>query len=97
MVNPLVYAALTVIDVATFLLFVYCIISILASFNVVNMGNAFIRFVFNALESIFTPLLRPIRRIIPSMGGLDLSVLALFILMKILSYTIVYGAHNGWY
>ncbi len=67
-----------------FLLIVYAIMSWLIAFNVVNTYNSFVRGVQHTLDRIFDPLLRPIRRIIPDMGGIDLSPMVLFLLIVLI-------------
>ena len=49
------------------------IFSWLISFNVINTRNQFVATVWRILNQITEPILRPIRRIIPPVGGLDLS------------------------
>ncbi len=66
------------------LLIVYAIMSWLVAFNVVNTYNRFVQGVLRTLERIFDPLLRPIRRIIPDMGGIDLSPMVLFLLIVLI-------------
>ncbi len=67
-----------------FLLIVYAIMSWLIAFNVVNTYNRFVQGVVRTLERIFDPLLRPIRRIIPDMGGIDLSPMVLFLVIVLI-------------
>lgn len=66
------------------LLIVYAIMSWLIAFNVINTYNGFVRGVQRTLERILEPLLRPIRRIIPDMGGIDLSPMVLFLLIVLI-------------
>lgn len=66
------------------LLIVYAIMSWLIAFNVINTYNSFVRGVQRTLERILEPLLRPIRRIIPDMGGIDLSPMVLFLLIVLI-------------
>ena len=63
------------------LLIIYAVMSWLIAFNVVNTYNRFVRGVQHTLERILEPLLRPIRRIIPDMGGIDLSPMVLFLVI----------------
>ncbi len=65
-------------------LVIWAILSWLVAFNVVNMSNGFVRGVSNALDGIFNPLLRPIRRILPDMGGIDLSPMVLILIIMLI-------------
>ena len=71
----------TIVDIAIILLIAQVILSWLVAFNVVNTRNAFVNAVGRFLYQITEPALRPIRRIIPSFGGIDLSPLVLALLL----------------
>jgi YggT family protein len=66
------------------------IFSWLVAFNVVNTQNRFVRAVLNGLDRFLNPLLRPIRNVLPDMGGIDLSPLVL-ILVAMLSQRLLQG------
>ena len=59
------------------------------AFGVVNVRNQFIRMVVDFLYRVTEPALRPIRRIMPNLGGVDISpvilLLLLFFLRSLLS------------
>ena len=55
------------------------IFSWLYAFNVVNNSNQFVSMLGNFFYKATEPLLRPIRRFIPNMGGIDISPIILFI------------------
>lgn len=57
------------------------IMSWLISFNVINTRNQFVAQLWRIINAITEPILRPIRRIIPPMGGLDLSPIVVFIII----------------
>lgn len=60
------------------------VLSLLVSFNVVNTHNDFVRGLMRALDIITEPLYRPIRRILPDLGGIDFSPIVVLILLRIL-------------
>lgn len=62
-------------------LVIWAVLSWLIAFNVVNMQNRFVRGLVTGLDRLFEPLLRPIRRILPDMGGIDLSPMVLILLI----------------
>ncbi|MEM7749021.1 MAG: YggT family protein [Pseudomonadota bacterium] len=55
------------------------IFSWLVQFNVINWNNDFVRTLGQALNALTEPLLRPIRRVMPNLGGLDLSPIVLLL------------------
>ena len=66
------------------------IMSWLVAFGVVNMRNQFIRTVVETLYRLTEPMLRPIRRLMPNLGGVDISpvilLLGLFFVREALRY-----------
>ncbi|MEX0583261.1 MAG: YggT family protein [Sneathiella sp.] len=70
-----------IINIFIWLLIANAILSWLVAFNVVNTNNQFVSTVGNFLYRITEPPLRPIRRIIPTMGGLDISPIILILLL----------------
>ena len=60
---------------------VMIIMSWLIGFNVVNTRNQFVASVWRVLNAITEPILRPIRRIVPPVGGLDLSPIIVFVII----------------
>jgi YggT family protein len=55
------------------------IFSWLFAFNVINYSNPFVRSLWQAISAVTDPLLKPIRRIMPNLGGLDLSPIILLL------------------
>ena len=60
---------------------VMIIMSWLISFNVINTRNQLVAGLWRVLNQITEPILRPIRRVIPPMGGLDLSPIVVFVII----------------
>ncbi len=75
------------LNVVWWIIVVQAILSWLIAFNVINTSNDFVRSVWQALDKMTEPLYRPIRRIMPDFGALDLSpmvvLLILYILMQV--------------
>lgn len=63
-------------------LIVAAIMSWLVAFNVINLNNSTIRSIYYGLERFIDPLVRPIRKIVPPLGGVDLSFLILFLIIQ---------------
>jgi YggT family protein len=59
----------------------YVIMTWLVSFDVINMRNRFANQTVRFLERVNRPLLRPVSRIIPTIGGLDLSPMIIIIVL----------------
>lgn len=72
------------VNIIVFVVIVQFVLSLLISFNVINMHNQFVAAVYQALNAILDPLLRPIRRIMPNTGAIDFSPMVLIIGLTIL-------------
>ena len=68
------------------------IFSWLIAFNVVNASNPFVRSLWQAISAVTEVFLKPIRRFMPAMGGLDLSPIILLIAIYFLRFVVI----NGW-
>ena len=69
----------TVIGFYIALVIAQIVLSWLVSFNVVNTRNRFVYIVGDFLYRVTEPALRPIRRLLPSFGGIDLSAVVLLL------------------
>jgi YggT family protein len=58
---------------------IHVVLSWLISFNIVNMNNQFVYQLYTNIDRLLEPMLRPIRRFLPNLGGLDLSPILLLI------------------
>lgn len=83
---------LMIVDIIGFLLWalsvvivIQAILSWLVAFNVINLYNEFVRAVWNALDVITKPIYRPIRKVLPDFGALDLSPLVALLIIYVLS------------
>src|SRR3546814_12647919 len=63
------------LNIIWWIIIIQAILSWLIAFNVINTYNDFVRNVLIALDRITAPIYRPIRRIMPDLGALDLSPL----------------------
>lgn len=79
--HSLIILISTIIDLYMWVLIASAILSWLVAFNVINTRNRFVYAVGDFLYRITEPLLRPIRRILPSFGGIDLSPIVLILLL----------------
>ena len=72
------------INIVVTLVIVQFVLSLLISFNVVNMHNNVVAALWQAVNALLDPILKPIRRIMPHTGALDLSPMVLIIGLTIL-------------
>ncbi len=76
--QAVLYVLLQVLDLYMYILIASAIMSWLVAFNVVNLRNQVVSAIASFLYTMTEPLLRPIRRVMPNTGGLDLSFLVLW-------------------
>ncbi|MCA0305271.1 MAG: YggT family protein [Proteobacteria bacterium] len=70
-----------ILDIFTWVIIGSAIMSWLVAFGVVNVRNQFIRTFVDFLYRVTEPVLRPIRRVLPNLGGIDISpVIALLLI-----------------
>jgi YggT family protein len=72
-----------------FILILTVVVSWLVAFDVINVRNNVVRSVLQALAAVTDPVLAPIRRVVPSVGGLDLSFLALLLLIQLVRSVLI--------
>jgi YggT family protein len=72
------------INIIVVVVIVQFVLSLLISFNVVNLHNNFVAAVWQAVNAILEPVLAPIRRIMPNTGAVDLSPMVLIIGLTII-------------
>lgn len=91
MMNPILALLLQLLSIYEWVVIATVILSWLVAFNVVNMGNQFMRQVAYVLAQLTEPLLQPIRRALPFMGGVDLSPVVLLLGIWLVRYTLVWA------
>lgn len=73
-----------VLNLIVFVVVAQVIASWLVAFGVINMRNRVVYTIIDILNRTTDPILRPIRRVIPSFGGLDISPLILILVIEYL-------------
>ncbi|MBJ7484253.1 YggT family protein [Brevundimonas sp.] len=80
------YAIVWLVDAVIGLMILFIIASAILSwlfaFDVINHRNRFVSQLANFLDSVTRPLLEPFRRIIPSLGGIDISPIVVLLLLQ---------------
>jgi YggT family protein len=80
-IGPLFWLITTVIDLYIWVIIIGAVLSWLVAFNVVNTRNRFVWAVGDFIHRISEPALRPIRSILPNLGGIDISPVVLILLL----------------
>lgn len=73
-----------ILGIISIILIIYVVISWLYAFDVVSRRNAFVNSVWEFTRRLTDPMLRPLRRLIPPVAGVDLSVLILLLIIWLL-------------
>jgi YggT family protein len=76
-----VHLVSTVISIYIWLLIAQAVLSWLVAFGIVNRYNRVVSTIGDFLWRITEPVLRPIRRVIPDLGGIDVSPVILILLL----------------
>jgi YggT family protein len=79
--NPFLWLISTLITLYIWILIANAVLSWLVAFNVVNPSNNIVRAIGEGLYRLTEPALRPIRQMLPSLGGLDISPVILIIIL----------------
>jgi YggT family protein len=82
--NPFLWLVDTIITIYIWLLIASAVLSWLIAFNVVNTRNPIVNSIGEFLYRVTEPLLRPIRNVMPNLGGIDVSPVILIIALLFL-------------
>lgn len=86
---PVLKLILTVLEIYVWIIVIGVILSWLTAFNVVNTSNRFVYMVSDFIHRITEPALRPIRNIMPVMGGFDLSPILLILILILIQDVLI--------
>lgn len=90
--GSLVQILLFVINIVWFIVIAHVIMSWLIGFNVLNRQQPLVWSIWNGLERLLEPIYGPIRRVLPNMGGLDLSPIVLIVILYALQTILIRNA-----
>lgn len=76
------------LDIYWWVVLATIILSWLIAFNVINTRNEFVNAIWRALNALTEPVLRPIRRYMHKLQGLDLSPIILFFAIYLIQQVI---------
>lgn len=77
------------LDVIWWIIIIQVILSWLVAFNVINTSNDIVRSIMVGFDRLMQPLYRPIRRILPDLGALDLAPMVVLLIVIILQNAIL--------
>ena len=87
MTGFLLFILTNVISLLVLAIIISAVLSWLVAFNVINLRNQFVYSVARVLDAVTTPVLAPFRRLIPPLGGVDISpIIAILILQGLSRY-----------
>ena len=82
------YIIYQILNLYKYSVIIYVIISMLISFNVININNQFISMIMNFLYKLIEQSLKIFRKIIPNFGSIDITPVILIILIESILYII---------
>jgi YggT family protein len=88
----LIQILLLILDVVWFVMIAHIIMSWLINFQVLNLRQPLVSQIWYGLNRLLEPLYRPIRRILPDLGGIDLAPLVALIAVYALRIIIINNA-----
>lgn len=84
MLNPFVILLSQIIHLYNLVLIVWVVMSILISFKIINSYQPVVRRIMQVLDRLCEPALKPIRKLLPDLGGIDISPIILILLLNFL-------------
>jgi len=90
--TTLFQALMLILDVVWFIMIAHIIMSWLINFDVLNLRQPLVAQIWDGLSRLLEPIYRPIRNVLPNMGGLDLAPLVVFIGIIILQRALANNA-----
>ena len=88
---PLINFLVLVIDLFIYVVIAAAVLSWLVAFNVVNRQNRIVYTIGDALYRLTEPALRPIRNVLPDLGGIDISPVVLILLLLFVRNVVLLG------
>ena len=89
--NPIFFLLVEILEIYKWIVIIAVIVSWLIAFNVINTYNNFVRSLLRALGSLTEPVFRQVRRVVPPIGGLDLSPMIVLVAIWFIQYSLVWA------
>ena len=88
-IHFVIFIVRALLQALIFAIIVSAVLSWLVAFDVINLRNRFVYSVAHFLDAVTRPVLRPVQKIIPPLGGVDISpVIVIIVLQGALAYLI---------
>jgi YggT family protein len=90
LMNPFIHLIIQVISLYNYVLIAWVILGLLSYFNIINPYQPFVRKLSQILDQLVEPVLRPIRKYVPMVGGVDLSPIVLVLGLQFITNSLIY-------
>lgn len=97
MLAPFIEVVLILLNLVWWLVVISVVASWLVAFGVINTRNMTVYRILEMLNRVTEPVFRPIRRLIPPMGGLDLSPLVVLLIIYLIQRELEIGMYRGYF
>ena len=87
---PILNTVMFILNIYIWILIANAVFSWLYAFNVINTRNQFVNTIGRALYQMTEPVLRPIRRFMPDLGGVDISPIVVVVIIYLIQQIIIY-------
>jgi YggT family protein len=81
---PVIEAVIYLLELYKWVIIIAAVVSLLISFRVINTYNRAVSMIAEFLYRASEPALRPVRRILPNLGGIDISPIIVIVIIVIL-------------
>jgi YggT family protein len=88
MIPALLFIFNTVINLYIFVIIAAILLSWLVAFEIINVRHPIMRQIVQMLTALTEPVLRPVRRILPTLGGMDFSPFVVVVLLEALQIAV---------
>ena len=85
-IDPILRILIEILSLYIWVVIIMAVLSWLVAFNVINTRNRFVYSVLDILSRVTEPALKPIRRVLPYLGGVDISPIILFFIIRLVQY-----------
>jgi YggT family protein len=82
----LLFAFDLVITLVIWLLVANAVLSWLVAFDVINLRNRIVSQIYRFLDAVTRPILRPVQRVIPPLGNVDISPVVVLLILMVIRY-----------